>query len=104
MNPIATARATHALELGSMCITPAAPDALAVRSIFAGVFLTRHVLGDFGDLDEHDLAVNHAAIAEGGQVLSSYVLSAHADDQAAKLWVITDADRSVTTVLLPSDY
>ena len=58
MNPIALARATHAFELGSMCITPAARDALASRDLFAGVFLTRHVLGDFGDLDADAVDTN----------------------------------------------
>lgn len=60
--------------------------------------LARHVSGDFGDLDEHDREVNEYAILHGAQILSSY---AHA---GCKFWIITDADRSRTTVLLPNEY
>lgn len=62
--------------------------------------LIRHVNGDDGDLDAHDKALNAAAIASGqDRVFSSYLLPS-----GDKLWVITEADRSVTTILLPDDY
>jgi hypothetical protein len=61
--------------------------------------LRRHSSGDWGDLDADDKAANEAALVHEGRLLSSYVLSS--DNQ---VWVITEADRSVTTVLYPSDY
>lgn len=59
----------------------------------------RHVSGDWGDLDDEDKAANESGLVNEGRLLSSYVLSS--DNQ---VWVITESDRSVTTVLYPSDY
>jgi hypothetical protein len=61
--------------------------------------IRRHASGDWGDLDDEDKAANEAALVHGTRLLSSYVLSS--DNQ---VWVITEGDRSVTTVLYPSDY
>ncbi|MBH1829224.1 plasmid related protein [Stenotrophomonas maltophilia] len=60
--------------------------------------VARHVRGDFGDLCDEDRESNRQAIQYGSRVLSSYEL------KGGKVWIITEADRSVTTVLLPSDY
>jgi hypothetical protein len=62
--------------------------------------LRRHSSGDWGDLDADDKAANEAALAHEGRLLSSYVLPGTGN----QVWVITEADRSVTTVLYPSDY
>ena len=77
-------------------IEAAVPDRLPldVLSLFVG----RHVTGDFGELDEHDVAMNERAIIGGQRVLSAY---SHGD---VRVFVITDADRSRTTVLLRSEY
>ena len=102
--PIELARTTLILELGLLCITPAVRDALSRRGLVAGIYLTRHEMGDFGDLDAEDLATNTAALTNGRRVFSSYNLPDRSDDVVSKVWVITEADRSVTTVLLPTDY
>lgn len=85
-------------DAGLMLITPAARDYCTRIGAYPFALIARHCGGDFGDLCEHDAAMNRAAIANGDRVLSSYRL----DGQ--DVWVITEADRSSTTVLLPSDY
>lgn len=61
-------------------------------------YITRHVSGDFGDLCEEDKQLNFDGITEEGRILSAYE-TAH-----GKIWIITEWDRSVTTVLLPDEY
>jgi hypothetical protein len=61
--------------------------------------LSRHVSGDWGDLDEHDRHENELGLREGFRLLSAYTLRT-----GAKIWIITEADRSVTTFLLPDEY
>jgi len=62
------------------------------------ICLQRHSDGDWGDVCEEDKEANNRALKYGYRLLSSY----HIDD--TKIWIITEADRSVTTVLLPSEY
>lgn len=73
----------------------------ALRTLSSGVApcLLRHLAGDWGDLCDDDKARNDEALATGGRLLSSYK-----DDAGTKFWIITEADRSATTVLLPEDY
>ena len=61
-------------------------------------FLHRHQSGDWGDLDEEDKAENNLSVEKKFRILSAYHLFGE------KIWVITEADRSSTTVLLPSEY
>ena len=61
--------------------------------------LARHQNGDWGDMCEEDKLANENALREGGRLFSAY----HAADRT-KFWIITEADRSVTTVLLPDEY
>jgi hypothetical protein len=61
--------------------------------------LLRHVNGDWGDLDDEDKKENELSVKEGFRILSAYEL-----DTGVKLWVITEWDRSVTTILLPEEY
>lgn len=61
--------------------------------------LSRHARGDWGDLEQDDKAANDRALKEGTRILSSYK-----DSADVKFWIITEGDRSATTVLLPSDY
>lgn len=78
----------------------ATPNALA--ALFAGdlvIALRRHQAGDWGDVSEHDHHANDRALRDGTRVFSVYHSVA-----GAKFWVITEADRSRTTVLLPQDY
>ena len=64
--------------------------------------LVRHVLGDVGDLCDEDRDANRKAIALGGRVFSSYEVGTGLN--AAKVWIITEAERSSTTLLRPEDY
>jgi hypothetical protein len=61
-------------------------------------FLSRHASGDWGDLDAHDRRENELALEHGRRLLSSYPAG------EGRVWVITEADRSVTTLLLPEEY
>lgn len=82
-------------------ITAAALDTLTTRGLSAIIptILARHELGDWGDLDDADWTANNLAIQKGERLLSAYDI--HAD---LRVWVITERDRSVTTILLPQDY
>jgi hypothetical protein len=82
--------------LGQVVATPGALEALAQAGQTAEEFLVRHVTGDWGDLDAQDVQENQAALARGGRLLSAYHLR-----DGTKLWLISEWDRSVTTVLLP---
>jgi hypothetical protein len=62
-------------------------------------FLARHAIGDWGELDQSDVAENEYSMAYGFRLLSSYRTNA-----GEKLWIITEADRSATTLLLPEEY
>jgi Protein of unknown function (DUF2958) len=85
--------------LGQVVATPAALEALEVVGKRPQEFLARHGRGDWGELDEHDRLVNEHALAHGDRLLSSYIL-----DNGQRLWIITEADRSASTLLLPSEY
>lgn len=61
--------------------------------------LARHVSGDWGDMDAHDKRANNAAVKEGNRIFSAYNLPL-----LHKVWIITEADRSSTTILLPEEY
>ena len=61
--------------------------------------LARHLSGDWGDLDAGDQALNRAALRDGGRIFSAYQL---AND--LRIWIITEGDRSATTLLLPEEY
>ena len=85
--------------LGQTVATPGALQALLDSGESPLVFLARHALGDWGDLDPEDLQANEDALRHGSRLLSAY----HTQS-GTKLWIITEADRSVTTILLPEEY
>jgi hypothetical protein len=85
--------------LGQIVATPGALEALQRSSQSPVEFLNRHVSGDWGDVDEHDRQANEDALVDGERLLSAY--RTRLDD---RIWVITERDRSVTTLLLPEDY
>ena len=89
--------------LGTLAATPGALQLLERLGVSPLALIGRHVTGDFGELEAEDQAANEQAIASGFRVFSAYTLSAAAD-APERLWVITEADRSVTTLLLPSEY
>lgn len=86
-------------DLGAVGATPAAIESLEANLADGAEFVMRHVTGFWGDIDPEDRAANERALKDGGRIFSSFTLS---DGQA--IWVITEADRSSTTILLPSDY
>ena len=88
------------LELGRIVATPGALEALGDANVSPLSLLRRHVLGDWGDLDDEDQATNDRALLEGTQLLSAYTLP----KTNARIWIITEWDRSITTLLLPSEY
>ena len=85
------------LELGQLLITPAAREALSPVEVNAA--LNRHALGDWGDVTGDDGVANDEALKNEGRLFSAY----HGSD-GLKFWVITESDRSATTVMLPEDY
>ena len=85
--------------LGQIAATPGAIAALEQANQTAGEFLNRHVTGDFGEVDEGDRQRNEQAIKDGSRILSAYTTR-----NGIRFWVITESDRSVTTLLLPDEY
>jgi hypothetical protein len=85
--------------LGQTFLTPGAQEALEIAGQNAIQFLRRHISQDWGELSEEDVRENELALQEGFRLLSSYRTSA-----GDKIWIITEADRSATTILLPSEY
>ena len=93
------ARREPIFSLGKVCATPGLIDALRENAQNPLYFLARHVKGDWSEMDEHDQQENTHALTNGTRIFSSYRMK-----NGQKLYVITEADRSVTTLLLPSEY
>ena len=85
--------------LGQVVATPGALAALEKTGQQPGDFLSRHVSGDWGEVPPEDIKENEFSLKHGCRVLSAYHTSA-----GDKLWVITEADRSTTCILLPEEY
>ena len=90
-------KADCAVLLGSILITPGARNALGQQDI--ELALARHARGDWGEVSAEDWEENNLSLNEGFRLLSAYVA-----DSGEKFWVITEADRSATTILLPEEY
>ena len=88
---------TRHITLGQTVITPDAQWTLHPQDVFES--LLRHRLGDWGDCGKEDAAENEFALGERLRLFSVY-----RDRHGTKFWIVTEADRSVTTVLLPDDY
>jgi hypothetical protein len=87
-----------AFPLGRVVATPGALRLLTEAGAYPFDYLARHATGDWGNLCAFDRRQNEIALREGYRVLSSY------DVSAERVWIITEADRSVTTILLPEEY
>jgi hypothetical protein len=87
--------------LGQTVITATAKARFEAAPEFVQACLGRHAQGDWGDLDPEDAKMNDAGL---GVEHPDRLLSSYAAPSGGKLWVITEWDRSVTTVLLPEDY
>ena len=88
---------TAPLPLGRVLATPGALDLISEAGERPFDCLARHAAGDWGDLCAFDRRQNEVALREGYRVLSSYPIGEE------RVWVITEADRSITTILLPED-
>jgi hypothetical protein len=88
-----------AFELGQIVATPGALAVLQKAGQQPGEFLTRHVNREWGDLSDEDRKENDYSLEHGFRLLSSYRTNA-----GDKLWIITESDRTVTTLLLPEEY
>ena len=92
-----SAPTSSSLPLGQIVATP---NALAhITQTDITLALARHAVGDWGDLCAEDKEVNDQALTEGMRILSAYQAA-----NGTKFWIITEADRKTTTVLLPEDY
>ena len=89
---------TAPFPLGGVLATPGALEALRAVGKDPLRLLGRHASGDWGQLDAHDRRENGLALKHGRRLLSSYPVG------EGRVWVITEADRSVTTILLPEEY
>ena len=85
--------------LGRVVATPGALRALEKAEQLPAEFLDRHVSGDWGDVPEEDKQENECALQNGLRIFSAYITNA-----GEKIWIITEADRSATTILLPQEY
>ncbi len=86
-------------SLGRLVATPGALQALAESGQTPGCFLARHACGDWGLLGEEDRRLNDEALRDGSRLLSVYKTL-----RGVRLYVITEADRSVTTILRADEY
>ncbi len=92
LNPL-----SRLFPLGQTVITRTAESVLNPEDIF--VSLRRHAAGDWGDVCPEDKAENELSLKEGFRLLSAYT-----DRNGIKFWIISEADRASTTILLPEDY
>jgi hypothetical protein len=90
---------TPKFPLGSLVATPGALAVIAESGQTPLDFLSRHVRGDWGECGKEDAKLNDAAVKDGDRVFSAYLTL-----KGEKIWVITEADRSSTCILLPSEY
>lgn len=91
---------TAKFSLGDVVITPAAHALCESKDpLLVSVLLARHRAGDWGNLCEEDKKVNDDAVVSGDRILSAYKIPG-----GEKVWIITEHDRSVSTVLLPEEY
>jgi hypothetical protein len=86
------------LPLGRIVATPGALNLLMEAGGHPFEYLARHATGDWGELCSFDRRQNEIALRDGYRLLSSYPVGRE------RVWVITEADRSITTILLPEEY
>jgi hypothetical protein len=86
-------------KLGQTVTTPGALNALTDAQQAPAEFLARHLRGDWGEVSPEDKEANDQAVLDGTRILSAYRTAL-----GTKLWVITEADRSATTIVLPEEY
>jgi len=85
--------------LGLVMASPKVLDVLERHGVRPAELLDRHARGDWGELPPEDAKANNRALKDGERLLSSYPLA-----DGVKVWIITEWDRSYTTLLMPEDY
>lgn len=86
------------IPLGQLVATPHALALLEKAKLSTFAVFARHEQGDWGDVDIEDAMANEQALIDGGRLMSVYKL------EIGTVWIITEADRSATTLLLPEEY
>jgi hypothetical protein len=87
-------------SLGRVVATPGALEVLAATQTDALALLDRHRSGDWGEVPPEDARENELSVREGFRIISSHRVG----EDGAKIWLVTEADRSSTCLLLPSEY
>ena len=93
------AKTTKKFPLGQVVATPGAVNAMNEAGDHSNEFLFRHATGDWGEVPREDAELNDLAVIEDSRILSAYFTKS-----GVKRWIITEADRSSTTILLPEEY
>ena len=96
-----------AFQTGQIVATRGVYDLAAENTEFATFMrksLDRHVKGDWGDLDDEDKQANDQALKRGTRLLSAYNDARFPGHGVSTIWIITEADRSATTILFPDEY
>lgn len=92
-------RVTEAkFELGQLVATPGVIELFERKELAYNTYLIRHVSGDWGSMGDKDKQANDEALKYGERLMSAYEIGSD------KIWIITERDRSATTLLLPSEY
>jgi hypothetical protein len=86
-------------EIGVFVMTPGAAEAAHRAGVSIYTLLDRHARGDWSEMDEHDQNMNKLGVEHGYRILSEYKMP-----NKQKFWLITESDRSMTKLLLPSEY
>ena len=92
-------RGMSKFPLGQVVATPGALEAIKLAGQEPGYFLSKHAQADWGIIDQDDRQLNEEALCNGDRILSAYRTL-----KGDRIWIITEADRSTTTLLLPDDY
>jgi hypothetical protein len=92
-------RSEQMVDLGRYICTPGAKEAMEAAGQQAYIFLDRHSFGDWGEVCRDDWEQNDLSLRDGFRLLSTYRTA-----RGVRLWIITEADRSATTILLPEEY
>ena len=96
---MSTNASTVRFELGKTLMTRGAQGALEEAGQAPHEFLQMHERGDWGEVSDDDRQENELSVKEGFRILSAYLTN-----KGQRIWVITEADRSSTTILLPDEY
>lgn len=86
-------------QVGRLYTTPGALSACIAAGVSGWAYIERHQAGDWSEMDPEDQQANELAVRDGSRVFSRYTLPG-----GERIWIITEADRASTTVLLPSEY